>query len=130
VAHAAADKKAHDPVLIEVGDVLAITDVFVVTSGANDRQVRTICEEIERRVREATGRGPLHTEGWEDASWVLLDYGDVVVHVMLDDTRAYYSLERLWGDMPRVAWDGDAAASAAPPAPSPPRPGTGAPGGP
>ncbi len=96
-------KKAHDPVLIEVGDVLAITDVFVITSAGNDRQVRTIVEEIERRAREA-GRRPIGVEGLDDASWVLLDFGDVVVHVMSDDRRAYYDLERLWGDMPRLPW--------------------------
>jgi ribosome-associated protein len=97
-------------VLIEVGDVLAITDVFVITSAGNDRQVRTIVEEIERRAREA-GYRPIGVEGLDDATWVLLDFGDVVVHVMSDDRRAYYDLERLWGDMPRLPWRDQAPAA-------------------
>jgi ribosome-associated protein len=87
--------------------VLAITDAFVITSGTNPRQVATIVEEVEARVAEASGRKPLRVEGLGDARWVLLDYGDFVVHVFLDEVRRYYDLERLWADAPRVPWDDD-----------------------
>jgi ribosome-associated protein len=104
-ASAASSKKAIDPVVLAVGDVLAITDHFVITSGANTRQVRTIAEEIEKQITEAGGPKPLRTEGLDDLRWVLLDYGDFVVHVFLDEARHYYDLERLWADVPRVEWE-------------------------
>ena len=104
-ARAASDKKAIDPVILDVGDVLAITDYFVVTSGTNPRQVRTIAEEVERVVGDAGGPKPVRIEGLDDLHWVLLDYGDFVVHVFLDETRHYYELERLWSDVPRVEWE-------------------------
>lgn len=103
-AQTAAEKKATDPVILDVGAVLAITDSFVIASAPNDRLVRTIVEEIEKSLKEAGGPGPLRVEGLREAQWVLMDYGDFVVHVFLDETRAYYDLERLWADAPRVAW--------------------------
>src|SRR5205807_2904257 len=84
-----------------VGDVLAICDAFVLTSGRNTRQVRTIAEEAEAKVKAEGGGAPLRVEGWQHAEWVLLDYGDFVVHVFLDETRRFYQLERLWKDAPR-----------------------------
>ena len=107
-ARAAAAKKGQDTLILEVGEVLAITDAFVITSGANPRQVRTIAEEVEAKVAGAGGPRPLRSEGLDDARWVLLDYGDFVVHVFLDEVRRYYDLERLWADAPRVDWDEDA----------------------
>jgi ribosome-associated protein len=104
-AKAAADKQGRDIVILEVGQILAITDLFVITSGANVRQVRTIVEETEKRVREADGGGPIRIEGLDDARWVLMDYGDFVVHVFLDEVRRFYELERLWADAPRIDWD-------------------------
>lgn len=104
-ARAAADKKAEDTLALEVGDIIAITEVFVITSGTNRRQVRTICDEIEHAIKRDGGDGPRSVEGLDDASWVLLDYGDLVVHVFLQETRAYYALERLWTDAPRIAWE-------------------------
>jgi ribosome-associated protein len=109
-ARAAADKQGQETVVFEVAQVLAITDHFVITSGANTRQVRTIAEEVEQQIKDAGGPGPIRIEGLDDARWVLMDYGDFVVHVFLDEVRRYYDLERLWADAPRVAWD-DAAAS-------------------
>ncbi|MGH9164742.1 MAG: ribosome silencing factor [Acidimicrobiales bacterium] len=110
-AAAAADaKKAGDVVVIEVGQVLAITDAFVVASASNTRLVRSIAEEVEEEVAAAGGPRPLRIEGLDDARWVLLDYGDFVVHVFLDETRRYYDLERLWSDAPRVQWQDEAAA--------------------
>ncbi len=78
-----------------------ITDIFVIASGATSRQVKALVDEVEHRLRESE-RKPLRREGMEDAQWVLLDYGDIVVHVFDAPTRAYYELERLWGDAPRL----------------------------
>ena len=104
-ARAAADKHGQDTVVLEVGQVLAITDHFVITSGANVRQVRAVVEEIEEQVKAGGGPGPIRVEGLDDARWVLMDYGDFVVHVFLDEIRRYYDLERLWADAPRLAWE-------------------------
>ncbi len=110
-AKAASDKKGTGTVVLEVGQVLAITDAFVITSAPNDRLVRTIAEEVERAVKEHGGPAPLRVEGKADARWVLLDYGDFVVHVFLDDTRAFYDLERLWADAPKLDWEAATAAA-------------------
>ena len=99
---AAAEKKGSDLAILDVGDVLSIIDVFVLVSAANVRQVRTIVEEVEQAIALHDGSKPISVEGLGDASWVLLDYGDMVVHVFLDETRAYYDLDRLWGDVPRL----------------------------
>jgi ribosome-associated protein len=106
-ARAASSKKADDVLVLEVGEVLAITEAFVIASAGNDRLVRTIAEEVERQVKEAGGAAPLRIEGKSDARWVLLDYGDFVVHVFLEEIRRYYDLERLWSDAPKVPWEDD-----------------------
>ncbi len=103
-ARAAEAKGGQETVVLGVGEVLSIVDWFVVTSGTNPRQVRTIAEEVEARVKAAGGGAPLRVEGLAETQWVLLDYGDVVVHVFLDEVRRYYELERLWGDVPRLDW--------------------------
>jgi ribosome-associated protein len=105
---AAASKSGVDTVLLGVGQVLSIVDWFVITSAANARQVRTIAEEVEEQLKGAGGQGPLRVEGLDDARWVLLDFGDIVVHVFLDEVRTYYELERLWGDVPREYVEDDA----------------------
>ncbi len=110
-ARAAAEKKAEDTLVLDVGDIIGITEAFVITSGTNTRQVRTICEEIEEALKADGGTGPRSVEGLHDASWVLMDYGDLVVHVFLAETRDYYALERLWTDAPRIAWESARAAS-------------------
>lgn len=89
-----------------MGDIIGIVDSFVVTSAPNTRQVRTIVDEVEKQLREQAGVRPRAVEGLDDASWVLLDYGDLVVHVFLSETRAFYGLERLWADAARVEWQG------------------------
>ena len=104
-AQAASSKKGIDPVVLAVGEVLAITDSFVIVSATNTRQVRTIADEIERQIREAGGPKPLRIEGLDDLHWVLVDYGEFVVHVFLQETRDYYELERLWSDVPRIEWE-------------------------
>ena len=108
-ARAASAKGGEDTVIIEVGLVLAITDAFVITSGRNGRQVKTIAEEVEAKLKTEGGIKPIRVEGLGDSQWILLDYGDLVVHVFLDETREYYDLERLWSDAPRVAWEDEAA---------------------
>ncbi len=107
VAARAADAKlGQDTVVLAMGDLLGVTDAFVVTSGANTRQVRTIVEEVERQVKQSAGRSPRATEGLRDLTWVLMDYGDFLVHVFQDEARAYYDLERLWGNAPRLSVNG------------------------
>ena len=111
-ARAAAGKNGNDVVVLDVGEVLSIVDYFVITSAPNSRLVEALAEEVEA-VLKATGGGPLRVEGYDDATWVLLDCGDVVVHVFLDEVRAYYELERLWADVPRLNWQPAEAAGAA-----------------
>ena len=100
-AQAAADKLATDIVLIDVSERLAITDVFVVATGSNERQVEAIVDEVEEKARVA-GHKPIRREGQRDGRWVLLDYGDVVVHVQHSEERVFYALERLWKDCPFI----------------------------
>jgi ribosome-associated protein len=104
-ARAADSKKGSDIIVLDVGDIIGIVDSFVITSAPNTRLVRTIIDEIEKQVFDATGIKPRSVEGLDDLSWVLLDYGDVVVHVFLEETREFYGLERLWADAARVEWD-------------------------
>ena len=104
-ARAAAEKQAEDIVVLDVHELIVITDFFVVCSGSTDRQVKSVVEEVEKELRER-GLRPVRREGEREARWVLLDYVDVVVHVFADEERDYYDLERLWRDAPRVAWDG------------------------
>jgi len=106
-ARGAADLQARDVVALDVGDVLGITDWFVVTSASNTRQVRRVAEQVEEAVKSAGGDGPLRVEGLEDATWVLLDFGLFVVHVFYDETRSFYDIERLWSDVPKVRFDQD-----------------------
>jgi len=104
-AAVADDKRGLDTVILDVGDVLAICELFVVTSAPNTRLVRTIAEEIENRIREEGGGSPLRVEGLRDLQWVLVDYGDIVIHVFLEETRRFYDIERLYRDVPRVEWE-------------------------
>ncbi len=106
-ARACDDKSATDVVILDVGPVLAIVDAFVVASASNDRQVRAVVDAVQERLREEFGRKPRSVEGLEARRWVLLDYGDVVVHVFLAEERAVYRLERLYGDAPRIEWHPD-----------------------
>ena len=103
-ARAAEAKSGADTVILAMGALIGVTDAFVITSGRNTRQVRTIVEEVERQLAENHGIRPLRVEGQADAYWVLMDYGDFVVHVFLEEARGYYDLEHLWSDAPRVRW--------------------------
>lgn len=104
-------KSATDVVVLEVGPVLALCSHFVIASAPNTRLVRTLADEVEAQLSEAGGPKPLRVEGLDDLRWVLLDYGDFVVHVFLDEARRYYDLERLWADVDRVDWHEPAATS-------------------
>jgi len=104
-ARTADDKKGLDTVVLEVAEGLAITDAFVITSAPNTRLVRTLADEIERVLKLEHERAPLRVEGLRDLTWVLLDYGDLVVHVFLDETRRFYDIERLYRDVPRIGWE-------------------------
>lgn len=103
-ARAAASKTDESTVVLDVGEVLAITGWFVITSGTNTRQVRTIAETVEEWIDELGGPKPLRIEGLDSSQWILMDYGDFIVHVFIDETRAFYDLERLWRDVPTVKW--------------------------
>jgi len=104
-ARAALDKKAVDLTVLDVQGVSSVTDYFLVCSGRSAPHVKTIADAIREELK-ADGVRPLHTEGQPESGWVLLDYGDVLMHVFLEDTRAYYALERLWGDAPSIPVDG------------------------
>ena len=111
-ARAAADRQAEDIVILDVHELIVITDLFVICTGTSDRQVKTVVEEVEKALR-ALGHKPVRREGEQEARWVLLDYVDVVVHVFAEEEREYYDLERLWRDAPRVGWDEDGVSASA-----------------
>lgn len=116
-ADAAADKKALDVVAIRVAELLVITDYFLIATGASDRQVGAVADAIEDALREA-GAKPIGREGEREQRWILLDYGDFVVHVFRPDEREFYRLEKLWSDAPRLELPADVV-NASRPAPAP-----------
>lgn len=101
-ARAADEKKATDIMVQEVGDLIGVTEYFVIATAANSRQVMAIVDEIEEAVRVQGHIKPLHREGTQDGTWSLLDYGSFVVHVFQPETREYYRLEALWNDAPVI----------------------------
>ncbi len=103
-ARAADEKQGRNIVVLDVGEILAIAELFVVLEAPNRRLVRTLVDEIEQAVRQATGRSPRRVEGGREQQWVLMDYGDVVVHVFLDEIRRFYEIERLYRDAPVIEW--------------------------
>jgi ribosome-associated protein len=100
-AHAASDKLANNILAYDVSEQLVITDAFVLCSAPNDRQVKAIVDEIEDKLREL-GAKPVRREGERDGRWVLIDYGEIVVHVQHEEERSFYALERLWRDCPLI----------------------------
>lgn len=107
-AQAAADRLAHDIIAYDVSDVLSITDAFLLASAPNDRQVKSIVDEIEERLQKELGAKPVRREGDRDARWILLDYVDIVIHVQHSEERVFYALERLWKDCPELPLPEDA----------------------
>jgi ribosome-associated protein len=103
-AEAADAKLGVDTVVLAMTELFGVVDAFVITSASNSRHVRTLVEEIERSVKEVHQLAPVRVEGLQDATWVLMDYGDFIAHVFLQETRDYYDLEHLWSGAPRVEW--------------------------
>lgn len=110
-ARAASEKLAEDIVILDVQSLIGITDYFVICSGRNERQVQTILEEIQKRLGDR-GRKPFRREGEHQLRWVLLDYGDFVVHIFHAEERQFYELERLWKDANRIPVDASDRAAA------------------
>ena len=104
-AEAASSKKAERIVILDVSELLVITDHFLICNGNNDRQVRTIADEVEKRLLESHKVKPFRREGQREGRWILLDYVDFVVHVFGPEERDYYDLERLWSDAPRLPFE-------------------------
>ncbi|OLB01335.1 MAG: ribosome silencing factor [Candidatus Rokubacteria bacterium 13_1_20CM_2_69_58] len=104
-ARAALDKRATDLIVLDVQGLSSVTDYFLVCNGKSTTHMETITDAIRDELKRE-GVRPLHAEGVPASGWILLDYGDVLVHVFLEETRAYYALERLWGDAPAVSLDG------------------------
>jgi ribosome-associated protein len=99
---AACDKKAADILVLDLRGLASFTDYFLICSGTSNRQLKTIADEIEEKLRKAK-RKPSHVEGYPRGDWILMDYVDFVVHVFVPASRNYYELERLWGDAKRLA---------------------------
>ena len=95
-----------DVLVLHVGDVLGVTEYFVIASASNRRLVNAIVEEVEAQLKERVGRAPVRVEGVREQQWVLIDYGDVVVHIFLAEIRDFYEIERLYTDVPKVDWGG------------------------
>ena len=109
-ARAAAEKQGDRVAVLDVRNLIVITDYFVIASGGSERQVRTIVDEVEKALREL-GMKPVRREGEQENRWVLLDFVDIVVHVFAPEERDYYDLERLWRDAPTLEWEDVGAAS-------------------
>ena len=105
IAELAADKLAVDVVVIDLHDVIGYTDFFVICSGNTERQTKAIHDGIHEGLKKEHGLLPRRVEGLAEARWILMDYLDVVVHVFTPQTRDFYRLEHLWGDVPRVEYD-------------------------
>ncbi|MDX1644443.1 MAG: ribosome silencing factor [Thermoanaerobaculia bacterium] len=95
------DRKARDLLVLELAEISDFTDFFLLSTGSSERQVRAIADAVDERLRE-DGVRALHIEGYEHGQWVLMDYGDFLVHIFYEPTREYYQLERLWADAPNV----------------------------
>jgi len=111
-ARAAASKQAEDIAILDVREVIVITDFFVICTGGSDRQVRTLVDAVEKELR-GLGVRPVRREGQSEGRWVLLDYVDVVIHAFAPEERQFYDLERLWRDAPTLDWEEQAGATGA-----------------
>jgi ribosome-associated protein len=110
IAQIASDAKAEDIVLLDVAAVSSITDYFVFATGLSPNHLRAVARQVEDAMR-TQGMKPAHVDGMQANGWLVLDYGNVIVHAMLADVRRYYDVERLWGDAPRTEWSEAAAAA-------------------
>lgn len=100
--HLASEKKAADTRVLDLREIASFTEFFVITTGANRRQVQAICDEINEQLKKQLGSRPVRIEGYSGAEWVLMDYGDFIVHIFNNEARQFYDLERLWRDARRV----------------------------
>jgi len=100
--HCASEKKAFDLVALDLREIASFTEFFIIASGANQRQVQAIADEIEDKLKEQLKARPVRTEGYAGAEWLLMDYGDFIVHIFEQKAREFYDLERLWRDATRV----------------------------
>ncbi len=91
--------------MLDISELLVVTDIFVIASGTSNRHVRSLADEVEGKLKAELSRRPLRREGREHSRWVLLDYGDLVIHVFDQETRDYYQLERLWADAPVIEFE-------------------------
>lgn len=104
IARVIDEKQGENTIVLPVGPVIGITEYFIVTSASNVRLVRAITDAVLGNVREAVGKGPLRSEGTREQQWVLIDYGDVVVHIFIDEMRRFYEIERLYKDIVPTPW--------------------------
>ena len=104
IARVIDEKQGENTIVLPVGPVVGITEYFIVTSASNARLVRAITDSVLNNVREAVGKGPLRSEGTREQQWVLIDYGDVVVHIFIDEMRRFYEIERLYKDIVPTPW--------------------------
>ena len=101
VAQAMYDKKARDIVALDIAEITSLGDYFIICSCSSDAQLRACTDEIEEKLSEI-GIEPAHKEGYNGGTWILMDYGDIIVHIMLEETREFYSLEKLWNDAKEI----------------------------
>ena len=101
-ARALSDKKGREIQVLEIGDLTTLADYFVIATGSSNTQINALVDNVEKVLREEAEEEPLHREGYRGGTWVLLDYGDFIIHIMHQDAREYYRLERLWRDCPVV----------------------------
>jgi len=104
IARVIDEKQGENTIVLPVGPVVGITEYFIVTSASNPRLVRAITDAVLNNVREAVGKGPIRSEGTREQQWVLIDYGDVVVHIFIDEMRRFYEIERLYKDIVPTPW--------------------------
>ncbi|MDO8281824.1 MAG: ribosome silencing factor [Thermodesulfovibrionia bacterium] len=105
-AKTASDKKAKDIIILQLSDLTAFADYFVICSGENPVQIRTIAEAIEQDFKTNAGIKPMGIEGMANGQWVLMDYGDIIIHIFNEESRSFYDLEKLWMDAPRISFKG------------------------
>ncbi|MDR1701763.1 MAG: ribosome silencing factor [Sporomusaceae bacterium] len=104
IANAADDKKARDIVILDIASISPVTDYFIICSASSDTQTKAIADNIEEKLAEKDIL-PLHKEGYREGHWVLLDYGDAIVHIFLEEERQFYNLEKLWSDAKPVEFE-------------------------
>ena len=104
-ADAIFDRKGNDIVLLDVAELFLLSDVFIIATGTSRPHVQALAEGVEEMLKDVYGIKPIRVEGLTEAEWVLVDFGDIIVHVFQGGPREFYSLERLWGDSERVKWE-------------------------